>query len=1078
MLFGPLAFPLTKQRPAADRKRTVVATHTVGTNPGIASWIADQITRSRFVLGALAVAGALYLAPAPAQAQGSTVGNINGQVTDTSGKVLPGVSVEAASPALIERVRSTTTDEQGQYRLPELRPGVYVLTFTMPGFSTLKRDGIEMRTSFTAQIDVQLTIGQVQETVTVSGSTPLVDVQQASQQRTIARAVLDAVPTSKSILGMAALVPAVVTPPNAQDVGGSKGERSVRISVHGGKTFDSRLLQDGMRYNAITPGIGNLEGTGRGYYVNPLAVEEVVVDLGTMGSAEYALGGAQVNSIQKNGGNQIHGSLFGAYTGSSLQSSNLDADLISKGLSSVNSVQRVFDINGAIGGPLIKDKLWFFAAARKWGAKTGVANLYADTNTRDFVFTPDLTRPIQPVEADRGAGGRLTYQATSKDRFTFSWDKQRNFQDQLTGQLETGTIRNEANAGYCQRHEVIQAGWNRPHSANLLFDAGVTVSRFNFGGFGKDLFLSDYKGCGGGIQDNVSINDTALGFTYNGIGNRTMSLSHQSNGRFNVSYVKSQHTVKTGLFYMYGLGGGQRTYTTRGPTQVGGLPVSYTFANGVPISLTQFASPNLTIDQLNPDIGLFLQDQWRVRRNLTITGGIRFDWVRESVKAVSVPAGLLVPARDFPALNNVPNWKDLNPRFGIVWDPTGNGRTAIKYGINRYVGSAATGLANLFNQAAGAVNSTTRSWRDTTFPDGDPRRGNFIPDCDLKLTTANGECGAMANANFGTYVPVNRPDPDWINGWGKRSYNWQTSVSVDRQITSNLVMNAGYFRTWYGNFQVTDNLKVGPSDYSPYCVNVPTNNLLPLSGKQLCGLYDINPNVFGQVDNLITRNKKYGTQQEIYNGVDVNFQLRVKKANIGGGWNIGNAVQLGTAAGGSASSGTNTCYVVDSPQQLFNCKVDVPYQSRVKINGSYPLPKGFQVAAVVQSNPGANYSANRTFSQADATSGIASTLGRPLSGGAATVTVPLVKPLSLFGPRIMQVDVRGSKTLTLPGERKLQLNVDAYNLMNSNVPVTLFGTYNVPAPGAAPLPAGALKWGQPTQVLDGRLVKFSAQFDF
>ena len=519
---------------------------------------------------ALALVAALWLLPMLANAQGTSTGNIAGVVTDTSGRVLPGVGIEASSPALIERVRKTVTDDQGRYRLAELQPGAYVVIFKLPGFATLKRDGLELRTNFTAEVDVQLTVGELQQTVTVTGETPLVDVQSATQQKTIARELMDAVPTAKSILGLAALVPAVVTPPNAQDVGGSKGERSVRISVHGGKTFDSRLLQDGMRYNAITPGIGTLEGTGRGYYVNPLAVEEVVVDLGTMGSAEYSLGGAQVNSIQKNGGNRIRGSVFAAYTGDRLQSNNLDDGLISQGLTSVNSVKRIYDINGAIGGPILKDKLWFFAAARKWGAKTGVANLYADSNTKDFVFTPDLNKPIQPVEADRGLGGRLTYQATSKDRFAFSWDKQRNFQDQLTGQLETGTIKNEANAGYCQRHEVIQATWNRPQSANLLFDAGVTVSRFNFGGFGKDLFLSDYQGCGGGIQDNVSINDTVLGFTYNGIGNRTASLSHQSNGRFNVSYNHGAHNIKTGLFYMYGLGGGQRTYTTRGPSQVNG----------------------------------------------------------------------------------------------------------------------------------------------------------------------------------------------------------------------------------------------------------------------------------------------------------------------------------------------------------------------------------------------------------------------------------------------------------------------------------------------------------------------------
>ena len=260
----------------------------------------------------------LSLIPASVLAQGASTATIAGVVKDSSGAVLPGVTVEAASPALIEKVRSTVTDERGQYRLPELRPGVYTLTFSLAGFSTLKREGLELRTNFTAQVDAELKVSQLEETITVTGATPLVDVQSATQQRTVSREVLDTVPTAKSVLGIAALIPAVVEPPNAQDVGGSKGERSVRISVHGGKTFDSRLLQDGMRYNALTPGVGapnattpstpvnpapvfvaTLEGTGRGYYINPLAIDEVIVDLGTMGSAEYSLGGAQVNSIPK-----------------------------------------------------------------------------------------------------------------------------------------------------------------------------------------------------------------------------------------------------------------------------------------------------------------------------------------------------------------------------------------------------------------------------------------------------------------------------------------------------------------------------------------------------------------------------------------------------------------------------------------------------------------------------------------------------------------------------------------------------------------------------------------------------------
>ena len=344
--------------------------------------------------------------------------------------------------------------------------------------------------------------------------------------------------------------------------------------------------------------------------------------------------------------------MFLGGTSSGLQSNNLDDELRSQGLTSVNSVKKVYDVNGAVGGPVLKERLWFFASARGWGTTTGVANLYADANTNDFVYTPDLSRPIEPDEIDKAR--RRTPDVPGhrpKTSSCFRGTAQRNFQDQLTGQLETGTIKNEANQGYCQRHQVVQGTWSRPQSSSLLFDAGVTVSKFNFQSFGTDLFLSDYEGCGGQLVDNVSINDVGLGYTYNGVGvGQGLSLSHQSNGRFNVSFINSRHSIKTGVFWMYGLGGGQRGYNVRAPAQVNGLPVTYTFLNGRPTQLTQFVSPNLQVDQLNPDLALYVQDQWRLSR-FTVSAGLRFEWLRESVAASSVPGGALVPPQSFPAIN-------------------------------------------------------------------------------------------------------------------------------------------------------------------------------------------------------------------------------------------------------------------------------------------------------------------------------------------------------------------------------------------------------------------------------------------
>ena len=260
---------------------------------------------------------------------------------------------------------------------------------------------------------------------------------------------------------------------------------------------------------------------------------------------------------------------------------------------------------------------------------------------------------------------------------------------------------------------------------------------------------------------------------------------------------------------------------------------------------------------------------------------------------------------------------------------------------------------------------------------------------------------------------------------------------------------------------MTDNLKVTPADYSPYCVTVPTDDRLPLSGQSLCGLYDINPNAFGQVDNLITSNNEYGKQEEIYNGVDVNFQVRLLgKATLGGGWNIGNAVQLGIAAGGSASAGTDTCYVVDSPQQLFNCHIDVPYQSRIKLNGSYTFPWGSRLPRSSRATRG------RTTAP---TAPSRSRRSSRRSGGHS----PVVSRRSSFrsSPR-SRPSGHASTSSTCVGRRSSGSTSCGFRPMSTP---TTSSTSTLRSLCSAPYNA---RWGQPTQVLDGRLVKFSTQIDF
>ena len=291
--------------------------------------------------------------PSAAFAQAS----ITGIVKDPSGAVLPGATVEASSPALIEKARSVVTDGSGQYRIVTLPPGVYSLTFTLAGFSTVRREGIELRGTFTAAIDAELRVGNVSETVTVTGETPLVDTQSATQQRVLGSEVVDAIPTSRMPSSLVELIPGITVTQGAgnwyglgaHDVGGSVGDIVGIFAIHGGTFQDSR-----MTINGLSTGWGN-EAFETGFTPNMSAIQETVVD--TAASVENEVGGVRTNIIPKDGGNVFAGQMFASYTNEHFTSNNVDADLRSRGLPFANSVKMNGDFNPGFGGPIRRDKV-------------------------------------------------------------------------------------------------------------------------------------------------------------------------------------------------------------------------------------------------------------------------------------------------------------------------------------------------------------------------------------------------------------------------------------------------------------------------------------------------------------------------------------------------------------------------------------------------------------------------------------------------------------------------------------------------------------------------------------------------
>ena len=946
---------------------------------------------------------------------------IAGLVRDTSGAVLPGVTVEAASPALIEKVRSGVTDGQGRYNITDLRPGTYLVTFTLAGFNTSRREGIQLTAGFTATVNVDMQVGAVEETVTVTGASPLVDVRNVRQQQVVSDELLDALPVGqKSMVMLLNLTPGFSSMP---DVGGSRGiyQSSFINAAFRGKSNLNKTTMDGMRTNTV-------EGTSQsGYFPNAAMVEEITLETAA-GSAESTAAGAVVNFVPKDGGNTFSGTLSGLFGDENLQSDNLTDELRARGLTTVNKILDIWEYGGSFGGPLRKDRLWFVTAHRWMGIRNQLPLAYNLTQGTPF-YTPDPARPGDRDEHFRSNAVRLTWQVSPRNKLNGLVDIQEN----RTVFFSPSTAPEALLDFDFAPVGLYQATWNSPITNKLLVDAGASFSFFNW----------PVRRRPGVNPDHISILDLQQGLRYNAVAFNygEPKISHRFSQRFAVSYVTGSHALKAGMYIDEAIRELGR--------EVNG-DVSYRFLGTVPSAVEQYATPYLQREIQKADLGIYVQDQWSLKR-LTLNAGLRLDYINVYIPEQHVPAGPWVAARDFSALHGVPEWTDINPRLGVAYDLFGNGRTPVKVFIGRYMGQLTATITDANNPMVTSVNTVQRTWADAN--------RNYVPDCDLRNPSANGECGGISDLNFGRSNPnATRWESDVIRGFGNRDYFWDFGTEVQHELRPGLSVSAGYYRSWFGNFRATDNLVVTPADYDPFCVTAPVDSLLPGGGGfQQCGLYDVAPAKFGQVANLVTDASRYGKQTQVNDFFNVSLNTR-----FGPGIQLGGGVDTGRTV-------LDSCYVVDSPQQLLYCRNTVPFSgnSQLKLHGSYPLPGEFMISGTFRNLPGPAIGANYQATNGE----VAPTLGRNLAacGGrvpcTATVTVPLVEPNAEFEERSNQFDLRFTKFVRLGSRLRLQANVDLYNALNANSVLGVNSTY-----GSA--------WRLPTTIMDGRVVQFSGKLTF
>jgi hypothetical protein len=287
------------------------------------------------------------LLPRGASAQST----IAGLVTDSTGALLPGVTVEASSSALIEKVRTVVTDSQGRYSIVDVRPGIFIVTFTLPGFSTVRREGIEVASNVNVPVNAELKVGALEESVTVSGATPTVDVQVASRTQVLTRDVLDALPTARTYGSAGAIIPGLkLTRP---DMGGTEAVQQSYVTAHGMTTKDNAMQVDGMDVRPNNE-VGNQQ------YPNFGMMQEVTYQTSAL-SAETSPGGVRINMIPREGGNLFKGEVYFSGSDRPWQANNITPELRSRGVPTPTAIEYMYDLNPAVGGPLQRNTLWFVA---------------------------------------------------------------------------------------------------------------------------------------------------------------------------------------------------------------------------------------------------------------------------------------------------------------------------------------------------------------------------------------------------------------------------------------------------------------------------------------------------------------------------------------------------------------------------------------------------------------------------------------------------------------------------------------------------------------------------------------------
>jgi Carboxypeptidase regulatory-like domain len=696
----------------------------------------------RWFIGLLAVT--LVTASAPSVfAQGggaSSTGTIQGRVTDAQGAVLPGVTVTATSPAALG-AQTTVTSETGNYRFPALPPGVYAVSYELAGFNTIRREGIQLSLGFTANVNIELALATLQETVTVTGESPVIDTSATRVQQNFKVEQLMSIPNGRDMWSLLAVTPSVQM--TRIDVGGNRAGTQTGYSAYG---FTGQV-------RVLIEGINTTEGTGgAGFYFDYSSIDEAF--MGTTGnSAEMPNPGVQSQFITRSGGNQLSGEYYLDWYNNSLQTSNIPDSAIARGVrKGGNEIDKYYDTAINVGGPIVKDKLWWFATYRQ--QKNAVAQPTFQGDLASKTFDTKLWNPI----------GKLTYQANQNNKIIgyYQWG-QKLQPNRLPFGTYTYTKESQTNK-QDSGSWVYKGEWNSTVSDKLYFETryGEFGYYFPLSANGSEGFF--WRDSGQEILDGTHQQWQLDRQRKQITASATYFLDTQNMGTHTFKFGGEQLWEKGWEGYLERWGGNRDLIYANGVSS----QVSFGFPTATKVNSLDARDSLLSRSGLNVTAA-FLTDTFNVGR-LTVNAGVRWDryssYLPEQEQLAGTNGPATIAAQKFDKTDLL-TWNAFAPRLGVVYDLSGTGRSVIKANYGLYWHNPGVTLAADANpnQASKII---TYGWTDAN--------GN--------RRFENGEQGSIVSSALSGAVSL---DPNL-----KQPYTHEFGTFFEQQITDGFGTRLGY----------------------------------------------------------------------------------------------------------------------------------------------------------------------------------------------------------------------------------------------------------------------------------------------